>query len=103
VDRSSVDATLKKQENLKVHKVNEFCIPADVSKVDDLETFQPALCAFKVSQTVIDILPQLQACSESSTFMRFWIDECQNMDNNSPELNEIVPCVWTTVKNRYVF
>ncbi|XP_060561077.1 E3 ubiquitin-protein ligase RNF213-like, partial [Ruditapes philippinarum] len=92
LDRSSVDATLKKQENLKVHKVNEFCIAADVSKVEDLETFQPALCAFKVSQTVIDILPQLQACSESSTFMRFWIDECQSMDDNSPE--------WDTVSNK---
>ncbi|XP_053396010.1 E3 ubiquitin-protein ligase rnf213-alpha-like [Mercenaria mercenaria] len=101
VDRSSVDNTLRKQEHLEVHKVKEFCVPAAVNDVTDLETFQPRLCAFKISQAVLDLLPDLQTCSESSTFMMFWTAECQSMTDHSPKLDDIVPQVWTTVKKRW--
>ncbi|XP_053396335.1 E3 ubiquitin-protein ligase rnf213-alpha-like isoform X2 [Mercenaria mercenaria] len=101
IDRTSVDNTLKKQEHIEIYKVKEFCKPADISKVADVKTFQAMLCAFQVSQVVLDLLPSLQACSESSIFMMFWIAECQSVTDDSPSLNDIVPQVWTTAKNRW--
>jgi hypothetical protein len=100
-DTRAVDNTLQKQKHIEVHKVNEFCVPADMSKETNMETFQPKLCAFTVSQTVLDILPSLQVCSESSTFMKFWTAECQNDKSHSPNLDDVVPQIWTAAKKRF--
>ena len=100
-DTRVVDNTLQKQKHIEVHRVNEFCQPADVATVEDIETFQPKLCAFKVSQTVINLLPSLQTYSESDMFMKFWMAECQGK-NHSPNIDDVVPQVWTTAKNRSV-
>lgn len=75
-------------------------MPSNITEVANLKTFQPKLCAFSVSETVLDLLPELQSCSESSTFMMFWIAECQSVMDESPTLDETVPRVWTTVKDR---
>lgn len=103
MDRSAVDDTLKKQEHIDCHSVTEFCEPADIGKVTDLDTFQPRICAFLVSQTVLDLLPDLQSCSESSIFMNFWMAECQNLEDSFQTIDDVVPQIWTVVKNRFLF
>lgn len=100
VDRTSIDKTLKKLEKIEVHQVKEFCVPSSISQKTDLKTFQPELCAFNVSETVLNLLPELQSCSDSSTFMTFWIAECQSVMDDSPTLDDTVPQVWNTVKAR---
>ncbi|XP_053391032.1 E3 ubiquitin-protein ligase rnf213-alpha-like, partial [Mercenaria mercenaria] len=100
VDRQCIDDTLKKQEHIEKHQIKEFCEPADVTKVD-IETYQPRLCAFSVSPTVMNIVPHLHACCESSTFMMFWNAQCQEVYNQCATLDDVVQKVWSVVKNRW--
>ncbi|XP_053396351.1 E3 ubiquitin-protein ligase RNF213-like isoform X8 [Mercenaria mercenaria] len=101
VDMKCIDDTLKKQEHIERHQIKEFCEPADVTKVDIIETYKPRLCAFRVSPTVINIVPHLHACCESSTFMMFWNGQCQEVYNQCATLDDVVQKVWSVVKNRW--
>ncbi|XP_053390338.1 E3 ubiquitin-protein ligase rnf213-alpha-like, partial [Mercenaria mercenaria] len=101
VDRKCIDDTLKKQEHIEKHQIKEFCEPADVTKVDIIETYKPRLCAFRVSPTVMSIVPHLHACCESSTFMMSWNAQCQEVYNQCATLDDVVQKVWSVVKNRW--
>lgn len=102
VDTSSIDNTLKKNENIEVHQVKEFCVPTDVSTVADLEMLQPRMCAFNVSQPVLDMVPELHSCYDSSTFLKLWNEQCVANNGQCTSLDDVVQQVWAPVKHRYV-
>ncbi|XP_060597648.1 E3 ubiquitin-protein ligase rnf213-alpha-like, partial [Ruditapes philippinarum] len=101
VDTSSIDDTLKKQEDLEIHQIREFCVPADITKVDVVDTYQPRLCAFKLSPLVLDVVPQLHACYTSNTFMMLWNAQCKEVFNQCSTLDDVVQNVWNIVKNQW--
>jgi hypothetical protein len=100
VDRKCIDDTLKKQEDLETHQVKEFCEPADITRVDTVETYQPRLCAFKVSPLVLDVVQQLHACFNSNTFMMLWNAHCREVFDQCSTLDDVVLKVWSFVKNQ---
>ncbi|XP_053396009.1 E3 ubiquitin-protein ligase rnf213-alpha-like [Mercenaria mercenaria] len=101
VDRRSVDVTLKKQEHFDVHMVKEFCVPAAEINVEDIDTFAPKLCAFKLPQTVLDMVPELHVYNKSTTFLKQWHDQCQGVYDQCVSLDDTVQKVWIPVKKSW--
>lgn len=80
--------------------IKEFCEPVDVSKVDNVDTYQPRLCAFEVSPIVIDVAHELHSCCVSSTFIKLWNDKCNEVYTQCETLDDVVLNVWNSVKNQ---
>ncbi|XP_053390335.1 E3 ubiquitin-protein ligase rnf213-alpha-like, partial [Mercenaria mercenaria] len=103
VDRTEVDDVLKKTGNgAKACKVSDFCVPAVVKKVENIENFQPKLCAFDVSQPVLEMLPELQKCNESSVFFSLWGDCCRELRNQCTTLEDVSKRVWQPVRTMWL-
>lgn len=100
VDMGPVDIVLKKQVHMDVHKLSEFCNPVDISKVENLNTYTPNLCAFKLSQPVLDMATMLHAYNRSNIFVKLWNDQSQEDGDQCATLEDVVQGVWLPVKNR---
>ena len=59
VDTLHFDEALIKFRELKMHRIASFCKPASLSRVDDVKTYMPIICAFPVEDEIFETIPQL--------------------------------------------
>lgn len=100
VDRKPVDIVLEKQVHMDVHKLNEFCSPVDISNVENLNTYTPRLCAFKLPHPVLDMVTKLHVYNRSSIFLKEWTAQSHVVGDQCTTLADVVHKMWLPVKKR---
>ena len=91
------------QREMEKHKVEEFCIPADVDIVKVSAHFNPESCAFKIPNDVKEILRDLHWCNSSSTFIWLWEKQCSERREECVTMSDVVIQIWKPVKERFFF
>lgn len=104
VDRTPVDEVLENASNPDEMRLCDFCLPTNLNEVDDNgEAISPCITAFKLSENVLNMLPSLSICFDSTLFMKMWEKQCRVQNNDCFTLDDVEEMVWRHVKHQYVF
>lgn len=79
--------------------MKEFCKPAAISEVKNIQEFNPEVSVFIVTAEIEAILPKMHKYEKSCTFMKFWYSECDQNGSSCTRLEDLIS-IWQPVTER---
>lgn len=60
VDTMAYDEALSSFRNLEEHKIASLCRPVSLSKIENVQSYTPVVCAFTVEDEVLEMIPEMK-------------------------------------------